>query len=477
MISEQIKRNEQASCFARRAGVSPCSRASLRICLALSLGVSTLPPLRAESPMQQSPALESILRVSASRFKNQQHEQLPVDLGRGIGPDDAASIALYSNPALRAIRDRRGLAAAQLIQAGILPNPIVSYARDYVTGGNTAGTTTGYNFTAAWEFSALIPFLPKRTAARKNFHSVDLDVAWQEWQIAVNARTAVYRVLSLDAQATRAREATNGLQQSTDTMRKAVDAHEKTVLELAAVESASQESRATMLALEQEFDKQRLGLNKILGVEPETKVAVRTGLILPTRLAPPAEADLFDNVGSRRLDLLGLQQGLESQDATVRAAILAQFPKMSVAIVRASDTTNVHTTGFNVAVDVPIFDRNQGVIANERATRQRLLDEYNQRLFEARSDIATATADIRSLNRQIAAAEEALPLLEKLVDSAQTAIGQRNADVLSYYTARSNLLQKRIQLIKLQEQLLEAHTALEIGSGSYLPMNKILQPR
>jgi outer membrane protein, heavy metal efflux system len=429
----------------------------------------------AERPIEQAPS--DVLRIPASRFDDPKLNSQVVDLRSGIGPDEAATIAVYANPALRAIRDRRGLAAAQLIQAGILPNPVVSYERDYVTGGNTLGTRTGYTLNAGWEFSALIPFLPKQTAARKNFRSVDLDVAWQEWQIAVNARTAVYRVLGLDAQVTRAREATNGLQQSTDAMRKAFDAHEKTVLDLAAVESASQDSRATMLALEQEFDKQRLGLNKILGAEPETKVVLRAGLILPTRLAPPAQEELSDDIKSRRLDLLGLRQGLESQDATVRAAILAQFPKMSVAIVRASDTTNVHSTGFNVAVDVPIFDRNQGVIATERATRQRLLDEYNQRAFEARSDIATAIADIRSLNRQIAAAEEALPVLEKLVSSAQTAIEQRNADVLSYYTARNNLLQKRIQLIKLQEQLLEAHTALEIASGHYLPMNTILQPR
>ena len=423
------------------------------------------------------PSSERIFRVPASRFQNRPSDQLSVDLRRGIGPDDAAAIALYSNPALRAIRDRRGLAAAQLIQAGILPNPVVSYARDYVTGGNTAGTVTGDNFTAACEFSALIPFLPKQTAARKNFRSVDLDVAWQEWQIAVNARAAVYRVLSLNAQVARAHEANDGLQQSTDAVRKAAEAHEKTVLDLAAVESASQDSRATVLALQQEFERQRLGLNKILGVEPETNVALREGLTLPTRLAPPDERGLFDGLESRRLDLLGLQQGLESQDATVRAAILAQFPKMSAAFVKASDTTNVHTSGFNVAIDVPIFDRNQGVIATERATRQRLLDEYHQRVFEARSDIATAIADIRSLDRQIAAAEEALPLLEKLVNSAQTAIEQRNADVLSYYTARSNLLQKRIQLIKLQEQLLEAHTALEIASGRYLPINRALQTK
>ena len=86
-------------------------------------------------------------------------------------------------------------------------------------------------------------------------------------------------------------------------------------------------------------------------------------------------------------------------------------------------------------------------------------------------------ADIRSLDRQVAAAAEALPVLERLLNSAQTAMEQRNVDVLSYYTARNNLLQKRIQMIKLQEQLLEAHTALEIASGRYLPTNKVLQPR
>src|SRR5438046_1869372 len=303
----------------------------MRTCLTFLFGMSLLAPLCAESPMQATAAVETMLRIPASRFQNQSAEQLSIDLRRGIGPDDAATIALYSNPALRAIRDRRGLAVAQLIQARILPNVVVSYGRDYVTGGNTAGATTAYNFTAGWEFSALVPFLPKQWAARKNLGSVDLDIAWQEWQIAENARTAVYRVVALDAQLARAREGNRGLQESTDAMRQAVDAHEKTVLELAAVESASQDSRATMLALEQDFERQRLGLNKILGVESQMKVRLRDGLTLPSHLDLPDEHDLLSNIESRRLDLLGLRQGYASQDAIVRAAILAQFPKMSVA--------------------------------------------------------------------------------------------------------------------------------------------------
>ena len=433
--------------------------------------------VRAESPLQSTPAIETTLRIPISRFQNRPPEPLSIDLRGGIGPDEAAMIALYSNPALRAIRDRRGLAVAQLIQARILPNVVVSYARDYVTGGNTTGAVTAYNLSTGWEFSALVPFLPKQRAARKNLDSVDLDIAWQEWQIAENARTAVYHVIALDAQTGQAREANRDLQESTDAVRKAVDAHEKTVLDLAAVESASQDSRATMLALEQDFARQQLGLNKILGLDPGIRVRLREGLALPSHLTIPDEHDLLYKIESRRLDLLGLEQGYQSQDATVRAAILAQFPKMSVAFVRAKDNTNVQSSGFNIAVEVPIFDRNQGVIATERATRQRLRDEYNQRVFEARSDIAVAIADVGALDRQVAAAQEALPVLERLVDSAQKAREQGNVDVLSYYTARNNLLQKRIQLIRLQEQLLEANSALEISSGRYLPSNGALRAR
>src|ERR1700730_18891885 len=114
------------------------AKASLQTCLVILFRSSmVVASARAESPMQSTSAIEAMLRIPTSRLQNHSQEQLLVDLRRGIGPDDAAAIALYSNPALRAIRDRRGLAAAQLIQAGILPNPLVSYARDFVTGGDT----------------------------------------------------------------------------------------------------------------------------------------------------------------------------------------------------------------------------------------------------------------------------------------------------------------------------------------------------
>lgn len=373
------------------------------------------------------------------------------------------------NPSLRATRDRRGLAQAQLIQAGVLPNPQISFSRDFVTGGNTTDTINAFSYGAGWDLTSLLPLRSKRTAARANVRSVDLDIAWQEWQIAQSARTAVYRVMAREEQVARAREADFALQKNASVLKKAVETHQKTVLVLAAAEATSQDAHAIALNLEQDLEKQRLLLKKVIGLEPHAQLRFLAGIRLPSSLHPPAEAELLAGLEERRLDLLALREASASQDATVRAAVLAQFPKIALGFARINDTSNVHTTGLAITMDFPIFDRNQGVIATERATRQRLLDEYSTRLFEARSDIATALADIASLNRQIAAADEALPLLERLVSTEETAVNEGNADVLGLYFARSNLLQKRIQVLKLKEQLVEARTALEIASGCYLP--------
>jgi outer membrane protein, heavy metal efflux system len=409
------------------------------------------------------------LQIAAAQLHHPLLAPVPLNLRSGIGPDQAAILAVILNPKLRADRDRRGLAAAQLIQAGIIPNPTIGYTRDFVTGGNTAGTVTAFGFTGSWDISALISHGAKVAAARANVQAISLDVAWTEWQTAVAAKLALYRVVALEAELIRARQIASDQQQTVDTLQAAVDRHEKSVLDLAAAQAIREDARATVLTLEQERDRQRLELKKAVGVLPETELPIAQGVALPSDLPLPSEGELVGDLENRRLDLVGLRQGYQSQEETVRAAVLAQFPKVVLGFGRGSDTTNVHTAGFGISIDLPIFDRNQGNIAIETATRQKLFDEYAARVFEARSDIATAVADVRSLKRQVAAAEEALPVLQHLVDIAREASDQGAADVLGYFQAKTNLNQKSLQIIKLKQQLVDSRIALELASGRYLP--------
>ena len=62
-------------------------------------------------------------------------------------------LAVLINPVLRADRDRAGVNTAQFIVAGILPNPQLSYSRDFVTSGPGPNR---FGIGIAWDFTSLI---------------------------------------------------------------------------------------------------------------------------------------------------------------------------------------------------------------------------------------------------------------------------------------------------------------------------------
>ena len=410
------------------------------------------------------------LEVAASEIRHPLLAPVRFTPQRGLTPDQAAVLAVLVNPSLRAERARRGVAAAELFVAGILPNPQVSGSLDFVTGGTiTPDLVTGYGVGLGWDLQALVQLGAQRAAARANLQSVALDIAWSEWQIAEGAKLAVYRVIADEEQLARAREVDARLQKNLDVVRQATQAHEQTAVDLASAESASQDAHATALGLEKDLADQRLTMKRAIGLPPDATVRLREGISLPSHVSTPSYSSLTNNLEERRLDLLALKKGYESQEEKLRAAILAQFPKINVGLNRASDTSNVHTIGPALTIDLPIFDRGQGSIALEQATREKLRDEYFNRIFEARSDVATALADIRALEKQIAAAEAAVPVLQHLVEVYRVAIGQGNVNAFEYYSAQNNLNQKTIQILKLKQQLIETRIALELASGRYLP--------
>lgn len=415
------------------------------------------------------------LEAMANELRHPMLPPLPIDLRRGLTPDAAAVVAVLINPGLRSARDKRSVARAQLLQAGLLPNPTLDWTLDPVTGGNTVGTVTGYNVGISWEVTALITHDAKVAAARAQSQSVQLDLAWQEWQFAQAAKKAVYDLVALTAQRDETAAVDRRLAENANLIRRAVDTGDKTIVDLSAAEAASQKAHADLLAAERDLRHQRLALNQALGLGPDASVQV-ADVLLPERLELPSRDDLIADVERRRLDLLALRRGYESQEQTLRAAVLAQFPKIMLGFHQASDTTDVHSTGFGVSVDLPIFDQNQGNIAIQRATRQQLFDEYAARVLDARSSVAQALTDIESLTEQIADAQQAIPKLQQLVDVYRRALDQHNADVLSFYFAQNDLAQRRIDLWKLKQQLMDNQIALEIASGRYFRGAAVTQP-
>jgi outer membrane protein TolC len=181
----------------------------------------------------------------------------------------------------------------------------------------------------------------------------------------------------------------------------------------------------------------------------------------------PAEQLMVQGL-DRRIDLVALQMGYESQDARVRLAVWSQFPSIGLSLSRSRDTSNVVTRGFGVAVSLPLFNRGQGLVAIENATRQQLYDQYLARLFHARSDVAQILSDIQAVKEMIVTAEAALPALRSQAEASEAAFATGHLDLLSRNQMKVAYLVQRATLASLEANLNELGVALEIASGRTL---------
>jgi outer membrane protein TolC len=426
-------------------------------------------PLPSEIGSKATPPDYAEIRIQARQIHHPILKPIEFDERDGLSPDEAAVLAVLVNPELKAARDKKQIAAAQLLQAGLLPNPRLSYDMEFPTGGETEGTVTAFAVGADWDISSLISHQARVDAARSDVNSVSLDVAWQEWQVAEGAKLHAYRLMFADKTLAVAEDALAGQKEYRNLIEKGFNLGEKTTVELTEADSAVRHAALAVLTARQRRQKERLALNQAMGLSPGEAVTLQKDIALPYFENLPSQKELIEPIRRRRLDLLALRAGYQSQEAKVRAAIKSQFPKISIGPSVGRDIEDVDTAGFGLSVDLPFFDRNQGNIAMERATRRQLFDEYSARLSDAGFEIANALEDIESTRRQLDAAKQYLPVLEKSAHSYKKAAENGSGDYLSYYKVLNAFYSAEIELLGLQKRLVETGIALEIASGRYLP--------
>jgi outer membrane protein TolC len=236
---------------------------------------------------------------------------------------------------------------------------------------------------------------------------------------------------------------------------------------LNAAQTASRQAHETRRDLEKQAHQQRLQLRRLLGLPSDTQIRLRQDIKLPSRVEIPNATVLLVGMEHRRLDLLGLRRGYDSQEAAVRVAIMEQFPRIGIGPTISRDTDHIRTTGFGLNIELPIFDRHQGKIACEQATRQKLFDAYVNRVFEAHADVELLLSGMHFMHEQIAAAQAAESDLKKLIESYHTALADGRIDALTYARVWNDLVSTQMQGFALQGQLAQALVALELATGFY----------
>ncbi len=373
-------------------------------------------------------------------------------------------LAVANNPALKVARDDLGVARAQAFAAGLLPDPQLSVGADFPQP-RTTGLTTAFNLGISEDVTALLARSSRKAAARSETDQVNLDLLWAEWQTVAQARLLFDQVTTLGAQQ-RQLDAERAALASVDRyVQMALHAGNLTYDTASAGLNAGADVRKRSADSAIALHQAESDLRSLLGLAPTAAL----DLLGAAYQAAPTAAQVWAALASlpqRRPDLLALQAGYQSQEEKLRGAILAQFPALNVGFTRARDTSNISTSGFAIGITLPLFNRNRGNIAVEKATRQRLRDDYAARVLTTRADMLRLMADLTTLDAQRIALTAHAQQLDAARHAAEQAWQQGLLDWPTYLATRSNALSADMDLISVQQEQAKQSIALEALLGS-----------
>ena len=383
-----------------------------------------------------------------------------IDLAAPLDDNAIAVIAVLGNPDLKAMRTKAGVTDAQVFAARLLPDPTFSLGFGQILSGpdpfNEIASGLGL------DLNALRTGKVRRQAAEAQAKQVRLDLAWAEWQTAGQARLQAVRIRRL--------EAAIDLLKTDDVAAESLLARNLRAAARGDIASTSVEAVRTDAAAtadklrtaEHDLDAARLELVKLLGLPPETQLRLAPAADTAPALDPTSLTQIaLDN----RADLQALRAGYDAQEASVHKAILDQFPTLALNLNFTRDTGGNNILGPTVDFTLPLWNRNRGGIAVERATREQLKAEYDARLFQTRADIAAAASAVTLARRQRDAIRAQFPELDRLARVSRAAADRGDVSRATAETAEGALRDKRVELATANQTIDEAMIALELLTG------------
>jgi len=383
-----------------------------------------------------------------------------------LGVDDIERLALTNNPDLMAARAARGLARAQVQLAGILPNPSIS--GNYQEVLNVAGLYAPVTAALTQDLKSVVTLSAKRHAAQQAAQATDAGIAWEEWQIIGKARLSAIDLIEGDRQLALLRQNAALWKDHVERTRAALAQGDTTLVTLAPDLAAASDAQKAADDFERQQQTRRRDLKALLGLAPTAPLRL-VDSVTPAPLDAAAVRAALPGLADHRPDLVALQLGYAAQEQAVRAAILAQFPVLSIGPSYASDPGNVRSLGPQLTLDLPLFDRNQGNIARERATRAQLHAEFEARLLAAQSAVAALLADRELLQRQLVARQAVLAEVEPTAQRAQSAWERRDIDERTYVELVTTANAKHQEVLALELTVLEQQVAIATLAGIGMP--------
>ncbi|MBZ9646920.1 TolC family protein [Sphingobium sp. 3R8] len=384
-----------------------------------------------------------------------------INLSAPLDEDAIAALAVTANPDLKALRARNGVNDAQVFSAGLMPDPTFSLGIDPILSG--ADPVAGLASALGLDLNALRTRAVARQQALAQQRQARMDLVWAEWQTAGQARLQAVRIAALEAQSVVARDSLASAQHLLARYGAAASRGDVSADPLQGARIAALDAQQVARQAEKDLAVARLELNRLLGLPPTYPLRIAP----VAAFAPRPDADqLFALARQERSDLRALREGYDAQEAALRKAILDQFPTLDLTINGGRDTGRNVTLGPAIGFTLPLWNRNRGGIAIEKATRAALKAEYEARLFQTRAEIAAAVAALAIARRQYTDLDGGLAEATRQAEASRRAATRGDLPDATARAAEQILRDRQLLRLHSAQDMAEQAIALELLTGA-----------
>jgi cobalt-zinc-cadmium efflux system outer membrane protein len=385
--------------------------------------------------------------------------------------DGAVQVALLNNRELQALYAELGVAQADLVQAGLLRNPVFDGAVRFLIGGGPVEL----EFNAAMDFLDIF-YLPlrKRVAAAR-FEEARLQVTGAVLDFAGTVQAGFYRYQADEQMLELLQTIVQALALSLEVSQRLHAAGNITDLDLvrerALLEEAKLELRATEVAVRQS----REDLNTLMGLwGPQT--AWQSDRRLPDIPAQPLQFEgLETRVLQQNLALASARQRIivagEQLGATRATALV---PELFLG-GHGEREEGQWDAGVTFGFPIPLFDQGQARIGRSVTELRRAQQEYYALGVRIRATVrAVRERSQGAQDRALYYRDILLPLRERIVNETQLQYNAMQLGVFDFLRAREQQIRAAVAYIETLRDYWLARTDLGLLLSGRLPSSSSL---
>ncbi|CAN5853339.1 TolC family protein [soil metagenome] len=331
--------------------------------------------------------------------------------------DGAVQIALLNNRALQAVYEDLNLAQADLVQAGLLRNPVFGGEVRWATSGGGVGVVLDLS----QDFLSLLTMGLRQGRAGAAFELAKARVAGAVLDLAGETRGAYYELVAAEQMRELRGTILESMSASAELAERLRAAGNFRELDVVSERAAAEEARLELAAAEAEIVQRREVLNEHMGLW-----GAATGWRAPGRLLPvPTEeisgAGLESRAVSRSLALEADRREIEvAGRALGLAQPLALLGELDVGVAAEREIDGQWSVGPSLSLPIPLFDQGQGAIGKARAELRGATQRYYANAVSLRARVRAAHAALLSARARTTYIEQVvLPLRAKIVSESQ----------------------------------------------------------